>query len=541
VTSGVGSAAVGSTRYTVPAGAIVVSPSGRDGAAGTAQAPLASVAAAVAKAPQGGTVVLRAGSYNQSVVVPSGKRVTIQSWPGEAVWFDGSVPVATWSRSGSTWVSPWTTFPSSKILGVADNPRFVDPANPMAARPDQVFVDGVPQRQVASASQVVAGTFFADPAGKRVVLGTAPTGREVRISNKTQALFVQGAGTTLQGFGVRRYATTDDERGAIRLGNDDLTARDLVIEDNAMIGLALERNRGSLERLTVRRNGMLGINASTAYDMALTRSLVTDNNASQFKGAPVSGGVKITRSRGVTVRDNEISRNLSGGLWLDESVYDADVVGNTLTDNQWFGIQLELTSKAVVADNTVTGGEVGIHLFDTNGVDVVNNSIGGFSKMGVKIEQDERRQATSGTGQDPRRPKPDPTVTWVTGDITIANNAFGAGGWFQVYVLDKATNRSADSMGIDIVGNAFNQRVTTSQATLVGWGGGDNKTVRRFDSVAALTAAKPAWRNVQTRGVLGLGDMLSFLTSSTAVAVPLTAEIAALVGQPVGTKRVGSF
>jgi len=539
--SGPGSVPVGSARYAVPAGAVVVATTGRDGAAGTASAPLATVAAAIARAPQGGTVVLRAGTYNQSVVVPFGKKVTVQAWPGEAVWFDGSQRVTAWTKQGSTWTTPWSTFPSNKVLGVADNPRFVQAGAPLAARPDQLFLDGVAQRQVASAAQVVAGTFYPDPSGRRVVFGTDPAGHEVRISNKTQAFHVQGAGTTLQGFGVRRYATTDDERGTVRLGNDDLTARDLVLEDNAMIGLALERNRGTLERITARRNGMLGINASTAYDLSLTDSLVTGNNAQQFKTAPVAGGVKITRSRGVTVRGNDVSRNTGGGIWLDESVYDARVVGNAVVDNTWFGIQLELSSKAVVADNVVTGGEVGVHLFDANGVDVVNNSIGGFSKMGVKIEQDERRQATSGTGQDPRRPKPDPTVTWVTGDITVANNAFGTGGWFQVYVLDKATHRSADSMGIDIVGNAFNQRVTTSQATLVGWGAGDNATVRRFDSVAALVAAKPAWRNVQTTGVVGLGSMLSFLTAQRGVAVPLTSEWAALLGQPAGTRRIGAF
>jgi len=539
--SGSGSAPVGTARYAVPSGAVVVATTGREGAAGTAQAPLSSVAAAIAKAPQGGTVVLRGGSYNQSVVVPYGKRVTIQSWPGEAVWFDGSVPVTSWSRSGAAWTAPWTAFPSSKILGVADNPRFVSSAHPLAGRPDQVFVGGVQQRQVASAAQVTAGTFFPDPGGKRVVLGTDPAGKEVRISNKTQAFWVQGAGSTLQGFGVRRYATLDSDRGTVRLGHDDLTARDLVVEDNAMIGVNLERNEGSLEHLTVRRNGMLGINASTAYDLSLTDSVITDNNAQRFKEAPVSGGVKITRSRGVTVQGNDISRNFSSGLWLDESVYDADVVGNTVAGNEFTGIQYELTSKGVIADNVITGGKVGVQLINAAGIDVVNNSIGGTSQMAVKILQDERRPATASTGHDPRRPKVDPTVTWLTGDITIANNAFGSGGWFQVYVLDKATRRSADSMGIDITGNAFNQRVTTAQATLVGWGGGDNTTVRRFDSVAALSAAKPAWRNVQTKGVLGLDQMASLLSSSTGVAWALPAAVAALVGQPTGTKRIGAF
>src|SRR6478752_6122268 len=58
-----GSAAVGSTSYPVPLGALFVAPSGSDNAAGTQAAPLRTVAKAVLKSSSGSTVVLRAGTY----------------------------------------------------------------------------------------------------------------------------------------------------------------------------------------------------------------------------------------------------------------------------------------------------------------------------------------------------------------------------------------------------------------------------------------------------------------------------------------------
>ena len=538
--SGRGSAPVGTTSYPVPSGALFVSPGGNDSAAGSQGAPLRTVSAAVARAASGSTIVLRAGTYNESVVVPYNKKLTVQSYPKEAVWFDGSVPVSTWQRSGSGWSTPWSFFPSSAMDGTADNPRFVSPSFPTAAKPDQVFLDGVQLTQVA-ANKLAPGTFATDPSGRRVLLGSDPTGRDVRISNTQQAFSVQSAGTTLRGFGVRRYATPYAERAAVRFANVDSTARDLVVQDNAMIGVALENNRGTLERLTVERSGLLGIGTNASYDLSLTDSVVTQNNWQRFKEAPVSGGIKITRSRGVTVSNNEISRNYSSGLWLDESVYDSKVIGNIVADNEWTGVQLELSSKAVVADNVITGGKAGLQLMNTDDVQVWNNSIGGVSQYGIKISQDERRQATAPTGQDRRRPIPDPTMSWETGDITVANNAFGAGGYYQVFVFDSKTNRSADAMNVIVTGNVFNKRVTTAQATLVGWGAGDNRTVTRLDSIAAISARKPAWRNVETGQALSLGSMVSLLTSSVGIASGLPASLAALVGQPTGTKKIGTF
>ena len=106
---GIGSLPVGSARYPVPSGAVFVSKSGSDWASGTLAAPLRTIQRAINIAPSGRTIVVRAGIYHESINIPSNRTFTIQAYPGEAVWLDGSSTVTGWVRSGSVWVkSGWT-------------------------------------------------------------------------------------------------------------------------------------------------------------------------------------------------------------------------------------------------------------------------------------------------------------------------------------------------------------------------------------------------------------------------------------------------
>src|SRR6478735_11853160 len=146
-----GSATVGSASYAIPAGALYVSPSGSDTAAGTSTAPLKTVAAAIVKVPAGGTLVLRAGSYHEALTIA--KKVTIQNYPGEAAWFDGSSAVSKFVASGTTWrLDGWTAeFDASASYTFGSNAGgFVNAAYPMASHPDQVWIDGVAQQQASS-------------------------------------------------------------------------------------------------------------------------------------------------------------------------------------------------------------------------------------------------------------------------------------------------------------------------------------------------------------------------------------------------------
>jgi hypothetical protein len=79
---------------------------------------------------------------------------------------------------------------------------------------------------------------------------------------------------------------------------------------------------------------------------------------------------------------------------------------------------------------------------------------------------------------------------------------------------------------------------------MVGWGGGDDHTVTRYETPAALAAAKnSSWANLQVVGVVP-GKAIANVhaaPSSDSVAVPLPSDIAQAVGKPAGTKHIGTF
>ncbi|MCU1529804.1 MAG: hypothetical protein JWP75_3567 [Frondihabitans sp.] len=541
-----GSLPVGSSDYPIPAGAIFVSPSGNDASSGSESDPLRTLAAAITQAVSGDTIVLRAGTYNESVSIPESKpNLTVQAYPYEAVWLDGSIPVTSWTKTGSTWTTyGWDHFFANTLDGIADNPYFVDTAHyPLAARADMVFYDGVQLTQVASASAVRAGTFAVDQAAKTITIGSDPAGHDLRASNQMQAIYAKSAGTTLEGFGVRRYATPYNVRGAIRLGGVGETARNLVIQDSATTGMNFEADNITLDHLTVTRSGMQGLGGNATYNTKLINSVVSYANDEHFNESPVSGGVKITRSRDLVIQNNDFVDNYSFGLWLDESCYDPHIIDNTMSGNTGHGLEVEISAGAIIADNSATSnGKSGIRLLDTSNSQIYNNSIGDNGIFGIQLSQDERRESDlSVPGHDPRQPEPDPSFTWLTQNDTVANNSFGAGGQFQIYALDNWTNIPVDQWHLTITGNLFNSQASSSQV-MVAWGGSDNVTLYRYNTPAALAAAKnPSWTNAQTLSAQPLSEMATAVTSAQPIATPLPADVAAAVGQPVGTRHIGTF
>jgi len=218
------------------------------------------------------------------------------------------------------------------------------------------------------------------------------------------------------------------------------------------------------------------------------------------------------------------------------------VTNNVATNNTKNQIEVEVSSKAIVANNEALGGETGILLYDAGQVKAFNNELGGSRLFGIKLAQDYRRQSNSKVPEahDPRRPIPDPTVTWLTKDITISNNVFGNGGKFQFYGLDGETNIAVDRMNVTINGNLFNKRTETSQPTMVAWGKGDNKTLERYESPAALAAAKNgSWKNAQTNGSSSISSMQAGISGYNSYAVSLPSDVASAIGTSAGTRALG--
>jgi hypothetical protein len=552
--TGSGSAPVGSTAYGVPSDALFVAPNGSNGGSGAKSSPYSTIQKAVDSAPAGRTIVVRGGTYHESVVMPAGRALTLQSYPGEAVWLDGSRQVTSWTASGSTrYASGWNvTFDSSptytrgKPDGTAVGWQFVNPAYPMAAHPDQVWVGTAAQRQVSSRAQLVPGTFFVDTAADRLYLGSDPGSQPVRSSDLVQALSVRGDGSTVRGIGIRRYAPSVPDLGAVTVTGRNVTVENLAITDNATTGISITATGAKATALTVARNGMLGMHANYADGLRATRLLVADNNTERFNRAPVSGGFKITRSRDVDVKDSAFLRNIGNSLWFDESVYDAVVSGNDITDGTGRGLVLELSATIQVVDNVIARNAMdGILIGDTGHVSVWNNTLTENARN-INIAQGDRRAANLSTaGHDPRQKLPDPTVTWIVTDITISNNVLQSStGNAILAVEDHSHERSATQMQIRTSGNVYQRDRATSPGWAVVWARGPGDPAV-YGSVAAFAAATGNDRtsvDVIGRKVLGSGFRLTSeiasLQSTISVGVP--ALVGSLLGVGTGSRTVGA-
>jgi parallel beta-helix repeat protein len=551
-----GALAVGAASYAIPAGAVHVATTGLDTSAGTLAKPVKTIARALALAPAGGTVVLRGGSYHESVTISS-KKVTIQNYPKEAAWLDGSVPVTGWVKDGTTWRHDgWTPrfdasagFSKGDRDGTSAGWRYVNPAYPMASHPDQIFINGVQQRQVASASKVVAGTFFLDESTSRLYLGTNPTGLSVRGTNLAKAMSIRTEGTVIRGIGIQRFAPSIWHIGAVTVERPGVRIENVRIEDSATIGLGVIASDVVVNRTSVLRAGLLGIHAATADRFQLLGSRIDGNNWERFNSAPVSGGVKAGRSRGVLVKDSSISGNLGHGYWSDVSVYDTKVLNSNFVRNTATGIFLEISARGTIADNLVDGnGAEGIKINNTSSVLVYNNTVVRNARP-INIVQDSRTPANTSYGDDTRYPN-DPEMTWRVGPVTVRNNVIGLPNTAANCVLcveDYTHTRTAAQMGVTSNGNVFNRVNAGDPDWLTVWSRGSiNVNPAVYGTLSAYRSATGQdTRSLAYDGavVVGTSGGLSRTVQGNAgtVADPLPSSISGLVGRATGTRYLGAW
>jgi nitrous oxidase accessory protein NosD len=536
-TKTIGSVPVGEARYPVPAGAVFVEPKGTNTGTGTKADPYGSVQYAVDKAVSGQTIVLREGTYHEFVFVRSGKALTIQSYPGEPVWFDGAETVTGFTATGSTWVKTgWTYEFDSRVSytkGQDLTNRFVGSQNPMAGHPDAVWINGSYQREVATAAQVVPGTFYVDEAGDRLIIGTDPTGKHVEASTIFKAFRIQGKDTTIRGFGVKRYATTLHEHGTVSAEVDRITVENLVITDNATIGLYAWATGHVFRNVTVARNGLLGVGANKAHNLVLQDSLVTGNNREQFNWAPSSGGLKFSASDGVKILNNVFRGNGPAGVWFDVSMYDITVVGNTFQDHSRFGLMVELSEKAVVTDNYSVGNGRGIVVYNSGDVDIWNNTLAGNDRT-LEFLQDERRQEIASLATK---------IPWITADISVGNNvlAYGNGGC-PILAQDLTQQLFGNDFGIRFDGNLHWRASSTTPSNFACWANGA-AGIRSFKTIEEFRAHTGS----STSSVLAQGaavvtatfDHAASVAAATAAARALPEHIAVAAGTTTAA-RLGS-
>ena len=406
------------TAYPVPKDALFVSPRGDDSASGSKDAPLRTLKAAVRAAKAGQTIVLRAGTYREKVGL-IGKRLTIQPYPNERVWFKGSLVVRDWEKAGKVWQhTGWR----DELCNDCYLPDIIDEKYPLAGRPQMVFLDGKPLRQVATREEVGPGTFYVGDGA--VVIGDDPADRTVEVTAYDHLLqFDKGSdGSQLRGVGIAHYGSNQryGARGAMVVVNAPrVRVEKTTFRYSASTGLAVFQPGGRVVDSIFRDNGLVGLLANRADDLRVTGSRFEGNNAEHFatSGEAVgAAGAKVTRTQRPYFARNVFRGNYATGWWCDLGCTDATVISNRSVDNSGHGMFYEVSSAALIADNVLAGNRKhGLKIASSDRVRLYHNTITGEGAAAV------------GLFNDPRLPSFDwyseaKGLTWLTSDLVAVNN-----------------------------------------------------------------------------------------------------------------------
>jgi hypothetical protein len=334
--------------------------------------------------------------------------------------------------------------------------------------------------------------------------------------------------------------------GAITAEAQGITLQDLDIEQNATIGLFVGAADIVVRNVTTNDNGLLGVYGTYADNLLVSGLLSNHNNLQRFNTAPVSGGMKLTRSRVLTIRDSSFSHNLGVGLWFDQSVYDGDVIANTMDGNASHGMSMEISSKFVVAGNTIVNNDGnGIKLNDTDHVRIWFNTVAN-NTIDLRIAQDVRRATdTTIPGHDPRRPNPDPEMTWVIKDVVASNNVFsGATLTGVVTVQDYSGQLTAEQLGVTLNGNAYQRPKKSEPKSLVLWERGHDNAKRytTFPPFVKETGQEKDGVMLPNAPAAARTWLTSPLISATTAGnrPPLPGDILALLGWDSPDHRIGA-
>jgi parallel beta-helix repeat protein len=518
-----GAAPLGTTSYPIPAsGAYFVSPTGHDTDAGTLAAPWKTLSWAVANAPSGSTIVMRAGAYEESVNIV-GKQLTIQAYPDEAVTLRGAkrVPTGTVTTVGTRtdWAVSWPyNLPVQR-------PDLLTAAHPYANLPEQVFVNGLPLRQVGDLASVDDSSFYVDNSAAMLYLGIDPSTVTVEASYLQTALrFINAAGSVLRGIQIEKYATPLGAIAPIQVQSPGMTVENVISTWGSAAGISVTAPNVELHDDTFSENGQLGVHALSADNLTLDSVLVTANNTEGFNVSSEAGGVKVSSSQGVIVHDSSFTQNAGNGLWFDVNTANSTIVHNALQDNDTIGLLVELSSGSVIAGNWASGNRsAGITITESSQIDIWNNTLAdnGFD---LQLIDWTRPQTING--------------------VTIRNNVMYSSGLPQqlLIVRDYTNQLTAAQMNVTADDDAYCRVDPTFPTHMIAWAAGP--ILDLYDSVAQFTSATGNEVNGLACDGASADPMFADApnhdwhpAAGSPLAqggVPLAPNVAAALGQPAG-------
>lgn len=501
----------------------VVAPWGTNTADGSASSPLKTIGWAARKAASGDTIVLRGGIYREQIHLYR-KTLHIRSQIGERAVLDGAVTVSDWTASGGDWFAAgWTQqFYRERSGGP------VGEENRTAGYPDQMFINGRTLDQVLRRSDVAPGLFFHDTEADQLWIGDDPSGKRVEASKLRFGIyFNQAHGSSLTNVTVRRYATEARNMAAIRAYSNDLVFSGVTSELNARMGLSAIGSNIVIRDSRFVDNGHLGVHGDRLNTFVVERTAVKGNNRAGFDTGHSAGGLKVTSSFGVTVRESDVSHNNGPGIWTDLDTRFVTLSRNLVERNGRAGIEIELSSNVNVLGNVaLDNGEAGIWVLESENVQVLHNA-SYDNQNAIEVEEGPRNEVRN---------------------IRIFNNVLArakGGSRALLDVNDWTAERSAAQMGVRSGSNAYWVPDTSNTSNVSRWGLGSSTPAYSQDLATHQSATGQGTDSiVNTSGsnpfVRSSADLDYRTPSTISAGVSVSGETAVELGVPEGSRpRIG--
>ena len=369
-----------------------------------------SIQAAIDANPAGTTFLLEAGVYRGAQLTPKDGQSFIGS---TGTVLNGSVEVNGWQQAGGYWKASGLPAPLPPA-GVGAN------GSALPTLREDLFVNDTLYKRVGSLAEVKDGTWYYDQGSRTAYLSKSPAGAKVEMSSTAQAIRGEADNVTLKNITVEKYASAA-QTGAIDIDGDGWSVEHVTARFNHGVGLVLGRGT-TVTGGHYNDNGQVGIGAWKADGAKVVGVEAARNNYAGFDTFWDAGGLKITESTGVTVKDSYIHHNNGVGLWFDIDMKNVLVENNTIALNKQVGLAYEISWDAVIRNNDfirngtpepgqpgnwLVGAQLGIQ--NSSNVQVYGNSMEAANGAGgIALLHENRGGGSLGT--------------WTTKNIAITDN-----------------------------------------------------------------------------------------------------------------------
>ncbi|QQS19890.1 right-handed parallel beta-helix repeat-containing protein [Candidatus Saccharibacteria bacterium] len=601
-TGGAYGSTIPDTNYPVPtANVIFMSPNGDDASAGTSpSAPVKTIGTAVNKASSGWTIVMRGGIYRDShAKVVNGaytklsKNITIQAYPHEQAWFDGTDVVTSWTSDGqghwsTAWdtpdfchewqlaksggyyqqIWPWNGGTPSAAGPCVHKDMFVTSDPNADPDPQMAFRNGTALKQVGSLAAVSANTFFFDIPNRKMFIGTDPSGQTIELAKRPVAFVLEGGagGNIIRGIGFRRFATNEKVEGSYTHGSlfinvPNVTFENNTIAANAGAGIGYGTPKGAIFRGNIVANngydGMSGngsvMTAGSIDNLQILNNVFYGNNAALFGlNCNIScgqAGIKLAHIAGYTLKNNLFENQMGSahGFWCDMACVDGVHVNNVLKNNGGAGIYYEISDRGIIASNLAIGNKAyGIKSGSAN-TKVYNNTLVN-NRVGMLIYDDNRYPGmyTAADNHTWNDAGPSTVNMEVANNVMYTNATTASGHMIQSWRTSSDTTNNTGPNTFYSIYDANSYYRPNGAYYIAEWRDGTSPS---FTSVLALRGAHPFVETTNAQDIsdgsnpfanLAAGDY-NIRPGATTGGRALPSDVAAKIGVSAGGTTRGAY